>query len=559
MKIFSYYICMVVTLVTGILAGCSEEEEKHLPLFSGELSVYDFAPTLGKGGTLLIINGEQFPLDVEQVKVSVNGVDLKVLRCTEEQIVAEVPDEDAVDAAPVCVSVNGKTVQSKVPFTFHKVSVVGFSPTYGKVGTEVKVLVENMPDNVTTLNATFNNQEVECRSDATSVTLTIPETTPGIYPIVIQLNSRMLTIEGFEYKEVMFERTVTTLAGNTEWGFVDAQGTDARFKLTGWADYRGAICVDNDGNVFMTDAWNCAIRKITPDGTVSTFAKSVADSPDDTSKTDWGADWRFDNDGNGTKDIWLWTAGMDMDGDGNLYVVNHKTAHMVRFASDGMGYYFGWRAGVSCAVDKTRQVAYIMSPGGDIFMKTDLNDYGKAPVDKEGTKIISNGGDGGMAVDEKTGDLYVTNVKTHMIMKYPYQNWNNSSVVAGSGISGNTNGSAKEASFDQPWGLAFTPDGNLLVAGVGEATPAFNKGYKDSSIRHIDLTTGMVTTFAGGASGSENGTFIVESYAGMLSSEAFPASFDAPVAICIDKQGTVYVLDRGEKGNCIKKIATIEK
>ena len=35
---------------------------------------------------------------------------------------------------------------------------------------------------------------------------------------------------------------------------------------------RGSICVDNDGNVYVGEAGNVCIRKITPDGTVTTLA-----------------------------------------------------------------------------------------------------------------------------------------------------------------------------------------------------------------------------------------------------------------------------------------------
>jgi sugar lactone lactonase YvrE len=59
---------------------------------------------------------------------------------------------------------------------------------------------------------------------------------------------------------------VSHVAGSTTAGFADGPAADARF-YNPWG-----IVMDGEGNLFIADMTNHRIRKITPDGTVSTFA-----------------------------------------------------------------------------------------------------------------------------------------------------------------------------------------------------------------------------------------------------------------------------------------------
>jgi hypothetical protein len=62
----------------------------------------------------------------------------------------------------------------------------------------------------------------------------------------------------------------TTLAGRASIGSSDGVGSDARFSgLQG-------VAVDASGNVFVADTKNHTIRRIAPDGTVSTIAGAAA-------------------------------------------------------------------------------------------------------------------------------------------------------------------------------------------------------------------------------------------------------------------------------------------
>lgn len=71
---------------------------------------------------------------------------------------------------------------------------------------------------------------------------------------------------GQNIRKISPEGYVTTIAGTGEEGYRDGEGEQALFSSP-----RG-ICIDSKGNLFVGDCWNHRIRKITPDGFVTTFA-----------------------------------------------------------------------------------------------------------------------------------------------------------------------------------------------------------------------------------------------------------------------------------------------
>jgi sugar lactone lactonase YvrE len=92
---------------------------------------------------------------------------------------------------------------------------------------------------------------------------------------------------------------VTTVAGNNTLGYANGPGASAMFSIP------RDIAIDSKGNLYVSDTGNNVIRKITPDGMVSTFAGSGVE----------GA-----TDGVGANATFIAPAGLAVDSADNLYV-----------------------------------------------------------------------------------------------------------------------------------------------------------------------------------------------------------------------------------------------
>ena len=108
---------------------------------------------------------------------------------------------------------------------------------------------------------------------------------------------------------------VSTFAGSGGWGTDDGPGTTATFAQP------NDVAVDNAGNVFVADFGNFKIRKITPDGTVSTLAGGSG----------WGND-----DGPGNLATFAQPNGIATDTAGNIYVVDTYTQTVRKITADGI-------------------------------------------------------------------------------------------------------------------------------------------------------------------------------------------------------------------------------
>jgi gliding motility-associated-like protein len=106
---------------------------------------------------------------------------------------------------------------------------------------------------------------------------------------------------------------VFTLAGQPSAGTVDGLGRGAKFNKP------AGLVVDKDGNIYVADPAGFVIRKITPNGQVTTIAGSGV----------FGT-----NDGIGIAASFQYPVGITVDASGNLYVTDSNTGAVRRITPD---------------------------------------------------------------------------------------------------------------------------------------------------------------------------------------------------------------------------------
>ena len=292
----------------------------------------------------------------------------------------------------------------------------------------------------------------------------------------------------------------TILAGQVrEAGSQDGAGTAARFQSP------GGIAVDRQDNLFVADTGNNTIRKITPDGLVTTLA-GRAGKPGEV-------------DGLGAEARFLAPLGVAVDGSGNVYVAEFATDTIRRITPNGVVATLAGMANV---------------PGSE-------NGSGTAGRFRNPWAVT---------VDSK-GILFVSDKSNFTIRKITP--WGTASTYAGyPGLFGEADGVATAARFGDPHGLAVDSAGNVFVA-----------DSSNNAIRKI-APAGETTTFYVGLSNPEGITvdglgfvYVTDtdglhkiSPRGQISNlppiplNAAPGGpFAVPSAIAADAQGNLFIAD----------------
>lgn len=299
------------------------------------------------------------------------------------------------------------------------------------------------------------------------------------------------------------------------------------------------LAFDAEGNLYIADSWAHRIRKLTPDGLISTVGRTGARG--------------FSCDGGPAAEARLsGPAWVRVDSAGNLYIADQYNNRIRRISADGVittvagiGYYgaaghangeggpaaeamMQWPEAVAIAPDGA---LYVADNGADRVRRITADGKMEAAA---GARLPAFNGDGlpateavlrypyGLAVDS-SGALYIADTIHCRILKVDPEGV--IATVAGSGRDGHSGdgGPAVLARLALPMGLALDAQGNLYIA-----------DYLNRRVRRVS-PDGIITTVAGDGQAGYSGD----------GGPAPAAQLDYPHGVAVDAEGRLYVSDIG--------------
>ncbi len=327
---------------------------------------------------------------------------------------------------------------------------------------------------------------------------------------------------------------ITTVAGlgPAEFGGDFGPAEDALLK------YPFGICLDKQGNLYIADRGNNRIRKVTPEGIISTVAGDGMHS--------FSGDY-----GPANQSSLAYPTDVVADDAGNLYISDRNNNRVRRvdpqgvittFMGTGKPDFNGDREiavetnlhlPFALAIGKKRQQLIVVDRSHFRVRSVDLKKHTVRTIAGNGRSLFKgDGGPGrgatlnapsGLVVDSK-GLVYFAE-KNHNRIRTIDAN-GIIGTFAGTGTLGNEGdgGPAREATLYLPSAMAIDKDDNIYVAGRS------GNGW---NVRKIDAN-GIITHFAGNGIQGDGGD----------GGPAVDASFYTITDIATDRDGNVYIADK---------------
>ena len=312
---------------------------------------------------------------------------------------------------------------------------------------------------------------------------------------------------------------ITTVAGNGTDGLSGDGGPATSAQLSGPVN----VAVDAAGDLFIADAGNSLIRKVSPSGIITSLAG--VHSPE----------------------------GLAVDFGGTLYIASSDYDKVFYIATNGTGGVYAGNGDTGYSGDGGRATAAqlnwpvgLAADGrGNLFIADFGNDRIRAVSPGAVISTVANGnsgsrGDGGpasasqlnhpnrVAVDA-SGNVYFPDGST--IRKVSASG--TTTTFAGTGTAGYSGdgGPALSAQLSDPAGVAVDNSGNIYVADSG-----------NNRVRRIS-PTGVITTFAGTGTATFSGD----------GGPATNADLQTPRGVAVDASGNLYIADK--YNDRIRKVA----
>lgn len=239
-------------------------------------------------------------------------------------------------------------------------------------------------------------------------------------------------------RKITPQGTVTTLAGLAgQSGNSDGSGASARF--TG----PSGLAVDAGGNVYVADTLNYSIRKITPEGSVTTIVGPSANLAG--------------------------PRGIAVDSSGTLYVADTQTSTIRKVTSQGTSilaggaYLSGFIDGPAASARFKSPQGLALDPQGNLYVADSGNGAIRKIASDGSVSTVATGVGNPVALAiDAAGNLYVTDEAESLVLGISPSG--SVSVVAGAkGSRGYRDGSGSASRLTVPCGIAAMPSGAVAI------------------------------------------------------------------------------------------------
>jgi len=354
-----------------------------------------------------------------------------------------------------------------------------------------------------------------------------------------------LTVLGLATTSAAQSSTSTTLVIST----VVGEGTagysgDGGPAIDAMLNSPRSVALDAQGNLYIADTNNNRVRRVTPGGTISTYAGNGT--------------WGYSGDGGPATSAQLHSPmGLAVDSSGNLYIADYgnrvirevvPNGTITTFAGDGLNIGFSCQSGLPASqYEFIAPEVLALDSEGNLYIGD--FDCGISVVNLTGTSVVNNiivNNYGLIAVEalavDPSGNLYIAGINT-LINNLPTDTevrkvtpGGVETIYAGNSTTGYSGdgGPATSALLNNPTGLALDSLGNLYIEDSG------------NSVIRVVTPSGTITTYAGhglpgylGDGGPATNAELKLSYPGNM---------------VADPSGNLYIVDAGN--NAIRYVTT---
>jgi sugar lactone lactonase YvrE len=330
--------------------------------------------------------------------------------------------------------------------------------------------------------------------------------------------------------------TITTIAGSGLQGFSGDGGAATSAKL----NEPDGVAVDGKGNIYIADLRNGRVRKVSPGGTISTFAGTGV--------------WGYSGDGGPAISAQLYAPqGVAVDVQGNVYIADRNNYRVRKVSAGGTittiagtgkclgGTCFSGDGGPATSAQLYSPSGVAVDGNGNLYIADRDNSRvrkvssGGTITTIAGTSTKGFSGDGGPATKAQLyypdavavdgiGNVYIADTFNNRVRKV--SRGGTITTIAGTGACGlpSDGGPATSATVCNPRGVAVDGQGNVYIGDTN-----------NSRVRKVS-PGGTITTFAGtGTCGNVVGN----------GGPATLAQLCTPWGVAVDGQGNVYIAEEG--------------